>query len=545
VIRATRAAAASIMVIAALSTAAASTTPRTHVAVPTFVEEAVAAGVEQVYDGSWEFFVGGGVAVLDCDRDGRPDLYFAGGSSPAALFANRSDAGGALQFERVSAETTDLTRVTGAYPLDIDSDGILDLAVLRHGEDVLLRGLGSCAFERANESWGFDGGDDWTTAFSATWEPGQSSPTLALGTYIDHVDDEGVTWCGLGSFVRPLTEGGGFAPREPLEPSHCALSMLFSDWSRSGRRDLRVSNDRHYYREDGEEQLWGFETGAPPRLYGHDEGWRSVSIWGMGIASQDLTGDGLPEVYLTNIGSNRLETLAGDGAQPTYDDIAHARGVTATTPVVGRPVNPSTSWHPEFDDVNNDGHMDLYISKGNVDAIPDNAQIDPSELFLGRPDGTFLRAAKQADIIDPARTRGAALVDLNADGLLDIVEVHRVENVTLRRNLGRGDAGSPTPMGHWLGVKLEQVGANPDGVGAWIEVKAGKASLSREVTVGGGHAGGELGPVHFGLGDRTEARVRVTWPDGEQGEWQTVPADAIVTVEKAASLAGAPGSDDS
>jgi enediyne biosynthesis protein E4 len=49
--------------------------------------------------------------------------------------------------------------VTGAYPVDIDSDGITDLVVLRVGETVLLRGLGDCAFERANESWGFDGGD--------------------------------------------------------------------------------------------------------------------------------------------------------------------------------------------------------------------------------------------------------------------------------------------------------------------------------------------------------------------------------------------------
>ena len=60
--------------------------------------------------------------------------------------------------------------------------------------------------------------------------------------------------------------------------------MLFSDWDRSGRRDLRVINDRHYYR-DGEEQLWRIEPGEPPRLYTRDEGWAAVQIWGMGIAS--------------------------------------------------------------------------------------------------------------------------------------------------------------------------------------------------------------------------------------------------------------------
>ena len=80
--------------------------------------------------------------------------------------------------------------------------------------------------------------------------------------------------------------------------------MLFSDWDRSGRRDLRVSNDRHYYSElgDGQEQLWRFAPGEAPRLYTADDGWVTVQIWGMGIGSYDVTGDGYPEAYLTSQG---------------------------------------------------------------------------------------------------------------------------------------------------------------------------------------------------------------------------------------------------
>ena len=102
-------------------------------------------------DGPFSYFVGGGVAAFDCDDDGKPELYLAGGTRPAALFENKSPIGGALRFERLSDPTTDLDAVTGAYPLDLDGDGITDLAVLRHGENVLLRGLGDCRFERANE----------------------------------------------------------------------------------------------------------------------------------------------------------------------------------------------------------------------------------------------------------------------------------------------------------------------------------------------------------------------------------------------------------
>jgi enediyne biosynthesis protein E4 len=541
------------LLMAGGSVSAAQQRDRPRLDVPRFVEEAVAAGVEHRYDGGYEFFVGGGVAVFDCDEDGRPDLYLAGGTQPAGLFRNESPVGGEFRFSRVIDAAASLTEVTGAYPLDIDGDGLVDLAVLRHGEDVLLRGVGDCVFERANEAWSYDGGDAWTTAFSATWENGQAWPTLAFGTYIDHVDDQGLTQCGTNVLVRPAGSSaepgggssggssGGFAPPTPLPPGHCALSMLFSDWDRSGRRDLRVSNDRHYYYRTGQEQLWWMGSAEPPRLYTLEDGWREVRIWGMGIASQDLTGDGFPEVYLTSIGSNRLETLGGDPSRPAFEDIAHARGVTATTPFIGRPIDPSTSWHPEFEDVNNDGRMDLYVSKGNVDAMPDTALEDPNELFLGLPGATFRRAAERAGIVNTMRTRGASLVDLNGDGLLDLVEVNRTENVSLWRNVGRGDADEPRAMGRWLAVKLEQDGPNRDAIGAWIEVRSGPLRTVREVTVGGGHAGGKLGPLHFGLGDHRRARVRVTWPDGERGAWQDVRADRAVTLVRDDPAARAQG----
>jgi hypothetical protein len=536
-----RALGASLLAVVLASSMAAAAAKGQRVPVPRFVDEAASAGIEHVYDGSWEFYVGGGVATFDCDQDGRLDLYFAGGSEPAALFRNDSPDGDALRFERLASDATDLPAVVGSYPLDIDSDGHRDLVVLRQGEDVLLRGLGDCQFERANEAWGFDGGDAWTTAFSATWEPGNEWPTLAFGTYIDHTDEQGISTCGSGSLVRPLAGGGGFGPAVPLEPGRCALSMLFSDWSHTGQRDLRISNDRHYYYEDGEEQLWRMTPGEAPTLYTREDGWKHLQLWGMGIASQDLTGDGVPEVYLTTIGSNQLESLVGGPGEPTYKDIAHDLGVGVTTPVIGRPVNPSTSWHPEFDDVNNDGRMDLFVSKGNVDAIPDNAAEDPNELLIAQPDGTFRRSTKAAGILDTLRTRGAALVDLNADGLLDLVEVHRTENVSVRRNLGRGNVERPEPMGHWLGVKLEQEGSNRDAVGAWIEVEADGKSIVREITVGGGHASGELGPVHFGLGKNDAARVRVTWPDGTQGAWHDVDVDQVVTLQRDAEGAEADG----
>jgi hypothetical protein len=432
-----------------------------------------------------------------------------------------------LRFSRRQSPVTDMTAVTGAYPLDVDSDGHTDLVVLRVGEDVVLRGLGDCRFERANEALGFDGGDTWTVAFSATWEGSNALPTLAFGDYLEG-DREG---CEDGRLLRPDAGGDRYAPPVALSPGYCTLSMLFSDWSRSGQRDLRMTNDRHYTR-DGTEQLWRIIDGGEPVPYTEAEGWVPLRIWGMGVASADVTGDGYPEVYLTSQGDNKLQTLADGPQQPTYEDIALELGVTAHRPFTGGDVLPSTAWHAEFADVNNDAFVDLFVAKGNVEAQTDYAALDPNNLLLGQADGPFVESAEAAGVLSFARARGAALVDLDLDGLLDLVVVNRSEPAQVWRNVGAGTADAPERLGTWLEVRLRQPGPNVDAVGAWIEVRAGDRAIVQEVTVGGGHAGGQLGWVHVGLGDADTAEVRVVWPDGETGAWMTLPADGFAIIER-------------
>jgi len=509
-----------------------SATPTIALDAPRFVDEAAAAGLVHTYDGDSRFWVGGGLATFDCDDDGRPELYLAGGSSPAALFRNESTIGGPLRFSALPDPATDLADVTGAYPLDIDGDGRTDLAVLRAGENVLLRGLGGCRFERANEEWGFDGGSGRTMAFSATWEGSLSLPTIAIGAYIA-LDAIGAPQppCPDNQLFRPASGEGEYAAPVALAPGYCPLSMLFSDWSRSGRRDLRVTNDRQYY-TDGQEQLWRIADGEPPEPFTDADGWVSMQIFGMGIASQDLTGDGRPEVYLTSQGDNKLQTLLAGPEQPTYRDIALRRGVTAAQPFTGGEALPSTAWHPEFADVNNDGFVDLFVSKGNVSEQVGYATRDPSELLLGGPDGTFRQGADAAGIVSFERGRGASLADLNLDGLLDLVVVNLGAPVGLWRNVGSGDDTQSRAMGTWVALRPQQPGPNREAVGSWIEVRVGETTLQREITVGGGHASGALGWIHFGLGAAERAEVRVTWPDGEVGPWQEVEANGFARIER-------------
>jgi enediyne biosynthesis protein E4 len=511
-----------------------------EIAVPLFTDATGPSGLDFTWDGELRYAVGGGVAILDCDDDGFPDLFFAGGAGTAALFRNASAAGGALRFERVPEPVADLASVNGAYPLDVDDDGIADLITLRHGENVALRGLGDCRFEQANEGWSLDGGNEPTEAFSATWEAGSRYPTMAFGNYVELTDFDLDQRCRPNVLLRPDSDGGSgpsYGPPLALEPSFCALSMLFSDWSGAGRADLRVSNDRAYYRQSiGQEQLWRIEPGEPPRLYGEADGWARIQLEGMGIASHDLTGDGRPEVYLTSQAASRLQTLAAGATGPTYEDIGLARGVNVNRPFIGPDVDlPSTAWHPEFADVNNDGRMDLFVSKGNVSDQPDFAMADPSNLLLGQADGTFVEAAGDAGIVVFDRGRGAALVDLNLDGRLDLVESFYGAPARIWRNAGSAgvrDGHGAMAAAHWVALRVRQPAPNGNGIGAVVEIRSGDWRQDRELVVGGGHAGGQLGWLHVGLGPATAPEVRIRWPDGELGTWQAVGLDAFSIVDR-------------
>ena len=227
--------------------------------------------------------------------------------------------------------------------------------------------------------------------------------------------------------------------RTPLAPGFCALSMLFTDWNKSGEPSLRVSNDRQYYR-GGEEQMWRIEPGKTPRLYTRADGWRHLSIYGMGIAEGDLDGSGYPQYFLTSMGDEKLQKLDPEGAErgeaPVYRDIAGEVGVTAHIPYAGGDKRPSTAWHAEFADFNNDGLLDIFVSKGNLEQMPDFAAYDPSNLLLGQWNGKFAEAGDEAGIACNAKGRGALIADFNLDGRLDILQINRGSNVLLWRNLG-------------------------------------------------------------------------------------------------------------
>ncbi|MFN3442410.1 MAG: CRTAC1 family protein, partial [Rhizobium rosettiformans] len=280
-----------------------------------------------------------------------------------------------------------------------------------------------------------------------------------------------------------------------------------------------------------QEQMWHVEPGQPPRLFTQEEGWKYLRIWGMGIASHDLDFDGYPEYFLTSMADNKLQKLGEiptDGKpKPSYADVAFAKGATAHRPYTGGEIRPSTAWHTDFEDVNNDGRADLFIAKGNVAKMPDFAEKDPNNLLVQGEDGKFTEMGDKAGVASMATGRGGALSDFNLDGKIDLLVVNQGSPVEIWRNT------TETP-GHYLQVALRQQGPNRDAIGAWIEVKTGDHVQRREITLGGGHASGKTGWWHFGLSDQAETEIRILWPDGEAGDWQKVAADGFYVVERGA-----------
>jgi enediyne biosynthesis protein E4 len=114
------------------------------------------------------------------------------------------------------------------------------------------------------------------------------------------------------------------------------------------------------------------------------------------------------------------------------------------------------------------------------------------------------------------------VVDLNKDGLLDLLVVNRRAPLEIWQNTTIG-------AGHWLAVDLRAEGANSRAVGAFVEVKLPDGPVqTQEHTVGGGHASGDASPLHFGLGDAGKVEVRVVWPDGATSAWVETATDRIL-----------------
>ncbi len=214
----------------------------------------------------------------------------------------------------------------------------MDVVELRVGKSVVMRGLGGCKFEDASAAWNFDGGDAWATAFAAEWEHGATWPSLAIGTYIDRTGTSirGVS-CTDNWLLRPKSGAAQFDARIPLKPSFLHVVDAVHRLEPFGHTEPACPPTTASITSEGTEQLWRVDPGQPPSPYTAKDGWMPLKIWGMGIASTDVNGDGYPDYFLTSMADNKLQTFTNPPAdgqvKPDFKDVALAKNVHRAAPV--------------------------------------------------------------------------------------------------------------------------------------------------------------------------------------------------------------------
>ncbi len=396
-----------------------------------------------------------------------------------------------------------------------------------------MRGLGDCRFERANEAWGFDGGDAWTTAFAATWEQGATWPTLALGTYIDR-REEGFPWgsCTDNRLYRPAGEGRGFAPPLPLTPE-----LLRPLHALHRLEPLRHAGPARLQRPRVLQGRAGAALAPRPRpaagALHRSRRLEEPAHLGHGHRRRRPRRRRLPGILPHQHGRQQAAgARPPDGRRrPTYADVAFPRGVTAHRPYTGGEIRPSTAWHAAVRGREQRRPRRPLRRQGQRRR---HARLrrrpTPTTCCCRRADGTFREAGDVAGVASTAhraRRRARRLQPRRRRPTSSWSTAARA------RSSGEHRRGP----GHWLQLRPRRDGANPDAVGGWIEVRCAGVTLRRELTVGGGHAGGQSGWWHFGIGAETAADVRILWPDGTAGDWQRVAADGFYVVDPSGAQA--------
>ncbi len=486
--------------------------------------------------------MGGGVAVLDYDMDGFPDLYLAQGCPLPTDKANKDHSDrlyrnlGEGEFEDVTeaAGLGDHRYGQGCTSADFDNDGDPDIFVNNFGRNVFYRNNGDGTFEDITERTGL-GGEQWSSAVTFADFDRDGLLDLYLTNYVDslrvcHAEDGRTATCdphnfgaeqdrlywnrGDGRFTDITKQSGIVAPDGK------GLGALVADYDNDGWQDIYVANDGepnflfHNLAKNGmprfEQQ--GRDSGTAVSSQGQAEA-------GMGLACADFNYDGLFDIYVTNF-HGETNTMYLNLGDLLFRDATNSVGLAdATMPVLG--------FGTQAIDMDLDGRWEIFVANGHIDDLRHRG--DPwkmrAQLFRESGRGRYddVSAATGPYFQKERLGRGVVRWDWDRDNDSDLLIVHQQDPLALLNNESR-------EKGNALVIKLVGAESNRDAVGARVEVGAGQAKRVYAVSAGDGFFSQNERRLILGIDDKHSAAVRVRWPNGRWVEYADLQANQLHTL---------------
>lgn len=497
--------------------------------------------------------MGGGVVIVDYDRDGWPDIYFTntptvdmalqGKTSLGALYHNNHD-GTFTDVTQKSGLTRPCLAMGGAVG-DYDNDGWPDLYVTCLGGNILYHNNGDGTFTDVTAKAGVADGR-WSTGAAFGDYDGDGFADLMVANYVDfHLDDlpqfGSTPYCkyrgvdvqcgprglkgagdalfhnnGDGTFTDVSKQAGVSDPN-----GYYGLGVVWADVNGTGRPDIYIANDstpKFLYRNrgNGKFEEIGYESGTALS----DNGSEQAS---MGIAVGDYNHTGRPSFYVTNFEGENDDLYRNEGDW-NFSEVSFPAGLALAS-------LPWVKWGTAFADLDNDGWLDLITVSGHVypqmDSVPtDPGYRQPKLMSLNQMDGTFCDASDRAGsaLQDKRVSRGLAVADLFNDGNMDVVVNDLDGSPMVLRN--HGISGR-----HWVSLELSGTRSNRLALNARVKVVAGGMTQTDEVHSGGSYLSQNDLRLHFGLGSATKIdSVEIRWPSGAVDHIGPLAADQYYAV---------------
>jgi hypothetical protein len=495
--------------------------------------------------------MGAGVAVLDYDADGAQDLFFVNSTH----WPGRPDKPGlpALYKNDGKGRFSDVTQAAGlavemyglgATAADYDNDGKVDLYVTGLGGNKLFRNLGGGRFADVTAKAGVADAGFGTSAMFFDYDK-DGRLDLVVAHYVSWsiekdlfctLDGKNKSYCTPESYkgeslrlyhgkpdgtFEDATQKAGL-----LDARAKSLGLSQLDFNVDGWPDLFVANDTQpnkLFKNNGDGSFTDVGMSA-----GVAFGETGVARAGMGTDAADYSGSGRPSLVIGNFSNEMLGLYHNEGNGLFIDE--------APSSTIGQASLLTLTFAAFFFDYDLDSKLDIFSVGGHV--ADDIQKVQPKVSYAQAPHlFRNLGGKKFEDVIGrvgpdlarPMVSRGAAYLDADGDGDLDLVVTANAGPAVLLRNEGGN-------KNHWLRVKLVGTKSNKDGIGAKVTVAlAGGGKSWGVVKTGSSYCSQSELPLTFGLGtaDKVDA-IEVFWPSGQLDKLGPQPAGRTVTVTEGA-----------